>query len=80
MASKKAKAITATISVVGGDNFEVKLKPGTKISKALASALKDEGFDVANCDVRLNNREFEGDPTLRQDDLVTVTPKIKGGR
>lgn len=55
---------------------ELALVDGSKVSDALAAA----DLDVENEDIRINNTTASQDSVLRDGDIVTLVPKVKGGQ
>jgi hypothetical protein len=66
------------LAVVNGDTSTVEVRRGEKLESFLAGNLP-EGVDKTRCDVRLNNKVVRGNPALKANDFVVVTPKIVGG-
>jgi putative ubiquitin-RnfH superfamily antitoxin RatB of RatAB toxin-antitoxin module len=55
---------------------ELALTDGSKVSDALAAA----DLGVENEDIRINNTTASQDSVLRDGDIVTLVPKVKGGQ
>ena len=60
---------------LGKGIFEYVAEPGATVAAGLAHA----GVDANRMEVRVGGRRVELDALLRDGDLVTVIPRIKGG-
>lgn len=75
----RGKKISIQFAVVGDVTFQLKINEGTTLKKALADHLPGE-VDKDKVEIRVNNEPVKGDYKLKAEDIVTVIPKIVGGR
>lgn len=75
----RAKKIDIQFAIVGDMTFQLKVAAGTTLKKALADHLPGE-VDQEKVEIRVNNETVGGDYKLKAEDIVTVIPKIVGGR
>jgi molybdopterin converting factor small subunit len=73
---KEPVTIRVRIVQLGKGIFEFGAEPGTTVAAGLARA----GIDATRMEVRVRGRRTELDVPLEDGDLVTVIPRIKGGR
>ncbi len=72
------KSIKVQFAVVGDVTFQIKVTEGTTLKKALAEHLPG-GTDKDKVEIRVNNEVVDENYALKQNDIVTIIPKIKGG-
>ena len=68
-------ALNVRIVQLGKRVFEYAAEDGSTVEQGLAAA----GISTSHMEIRVRGRTAELDQELREGDLITVIPRIKGG-
>jgi len=77
--AKTRKHNTVTFSVIGGDTYELELNNGPTLGELLKEALPKK-FDRGSAEVRVNNARQADDYRVQDGDIISVVPRVAGGR
>lgn len=68
--------ITAKVAKLGGLVKEVALEDNSTVYQALEVA----GMDATGMEIKVNGRSHDAEFRLHSGDIITLAPRVKGGR